>query len=1243
MKTLTSPPALRKRTLALAISSLLCAPFAAVHAANPPLVAGPSEHLIASGDYDSNGSFAAWQAFGGGSMTASGPVNVVNTLAGFPGVRVTDAGSPIDFEDGTVTSSAGSAQASNSASLNIRNTSLTTTGSGAFGSTGVAMTDAYTGTTVLQDVNIISPAPTGTPGWLVDGVGDALHMYESNNQNTNRSSLTTNADFSNAIQVANGASALLEYTNLVTNGYGSAGLAVDGSGSTVHMTGSTISTTGRQSHAVVATNGSSVVLNNTALSATGTSSDGISATGAGSSVVMNGGQIQSTAASINADSGASVELNGTTINNTRGQAVMANGHGTNVTLNNTNIVQTGTNIFSVWISNGSNLTMSGGSLTVSGNGGGAGGVLVQGTDAFNPTTANVNGTRIEIAADTSSSPALQVDGNAHVTLNQANLITRGQSSYAAWQTSNAATTTLTDTTIHTYGNNGSGIVDSAGLINVNGGSITTEGSRAHGLYADDSMTGGASHAILNANNVNVTTHGSGAYGAVARAGSAMSVTGGSITTNGDGAAAVLANGMGVNSTQLTLDGTQILTTGTATHGIHATNAAQLDAHNVNIRTTGSGSYGVYVANDPTVILNNVAVQSDVGGGIAAVAATTGISKTINANRLQVQALQGEAISSMGGSVDLNINGGYLDGATLIHVADNVIDPATTIAAGTTNLNVSNTYLNGTVGAIVDSGTLNLNLAQSSSLNGDINVTGPAATANLDLLTGSQFTGAAHGVNQINIDASSNWQLTGDSTVNTTTNAGTVAFAASNGFKTLSTRDYVGHNGTMVMNTQLGDDHSASDKLVIDGGHASGTTTLMVNNAGGTGAQTNNGILLVDAVNGGTTDATAFKLGNDVRAGAYDYRLFRSGLSADQADNWYLRSTFDNPVHPGDEDILPPEKLHIYGPELSVYGAVAPTASRLGQATLGTLHERAGEQENLRADSTSSDKNTVLTGAWGRMFGQSYQDRYVSIVSPETKTTIAGFQIGADLYRHQRDDGQRDHAGVYFAIGNAAAKVTGTVTNAEATAYVTQRTGTINLTGVSGGAYWTHYGTSGWYTDAVLQATSYRGTASSNRTSIGLDGSGLIASLDGGYPFQIGNGLNGLSLEPQAQIMYQHIRLDNTADQFSSIGLGSGSSLLVRLGARLQLTRKDGDTLLQPYTRLNFWSTLANGRNTVDYGGIDQIETKAGGNWTQVGIGMTAKLNQQTSLYGGLDGLFRMGSKEQSHTGVQATFGLRMNW
>jgi hypothetical protein len=45
MKTLTSPPALRKRTLALAISgSLLCAPFASVSAANQQLEAVSGNH-----------------------------------------------------------------------------------------------------------------------------------------------------------------------------------------------------------------------------------------------------------------------------------------------------------------------------------------------------------------------------------------------------------------------------------------------------------------------------------------------------------------------------------------------------------------------------------------------------------------------------------------------------------------------------------------------------------------------------------------------------------------------------------------------------------------------------------------------------------------------------------------------------------------------------------------------------------------------------------------------------------------------------------------------------------------------------------------------------------------------------------------------------------------------------------------------------------------------------------------------
>ncbi|MDP5007805.1 MAG: autotransporter outer membrane beta-barrel domain-containing protein, partial [Glaciimonas sp.] len=113
--------------------------------------------------------------------------------------------------------------------------------------------------------------------------------------------------------------------------------------------------------------------------------------------------------------------------------------------------------------------------------------------------------------------------------------------------------------------------------------------------------------------------------------------------------------------------------------------------------------------------------------------------------------------------------------------------------------------------------------------------------------------------------------------------------------------------------------------------------------------------------------------------------------------------------------------------------------------------------------------------------------------------------------------------------------------------------------------------------------------------------------------------------------------------FETIGLGASNSLLGRLGARLQFTSKDGDQLIQPYARANIWSTMSGANNSVDYGGVDQIQTKAGGKWGQIGVGITAKVTKSASLYANIDGMFKVGGKDQSHTGVQAGAGFRANW
>ncbi|EJH8329740.1 fibronectin-binding autotransporter adhesin ShdA, partial [Salmonella enterica] len=94
-------------------------------------------------------------------------------------------------------------------------------------------------------------------------------------------------------------------------------------------------------------------------------------------------------------------------------------------------------------------------------------------------------------------------------------------------------------------------------------------------------------------------------------------------------------------------------------------------------------------------------------------------------------------------------------------------------------------------------------------------------------------------------------------------------------------NYTGNGGSLYLNTVLGDDDSATDKLVITG-DASGTTDLYINGIGD-GAQTTNGIEVVDV--GGVSTSDAFVLKNEVNASLYTYRLYWN-----ESDNdWYLAS------------------------------------------------------------------------------------------------------------------------------------------------------------------------------------------------------------------------------------------------------------------------------------------------------------------------------------------------------------------
>ena len=110
-------------------------------------------------------------------------------------------------------------------------------------------------------------------------------------------------------------------------------------------------------------------------------------------------------------------------------------------------------------------------------------------------------------------------------------------------------------------------------------------------------------------------------------------------------------------------------------------------------------------------------------------------------------------------------------------------------------------------------------------------------------------------------------------------------------------NYLGNGGRLLLDTFLAGDGSPSDRLVIDGGTATGSTSMIITNVGGAGAlTTGNGILVVDDTNGDTTAPGAFRRRAGF-AGPYEYHALTAAARAGASDDWFLRSTLQ-PVPPG---------------------------------------------------------------------------------------------------------------------------------------------------------------------------------------------------------------------------------------------------------------------------------------------------------------------------------------------------------
>ena len=289
------------------------------------------------------------------------------------------------------------------------------------------------------------------------------------------------------------------------------------------------------------------------------------------------------------------------------------------------------------------------------------------------------------------------------------------------------------------------------------------------------------------------------------------------------------------------------------------------------------------------------------------------------------------------------------------------------------------------------------------------------------------------------------------------------------------------------------------------------------------------------------------------AGAYQYYLFHGGVTAGSENNWYLRSSVPPVVPPatGPPAATPASCRRGHtAPARCSRDRTDPALSPGGRALLGRpdggaatwcsqpryVHDRQGDQSLIGG-------NGPISAAWARAFGEHTDQQWSGAANPSFNGSIAGLQSGLDLFGWD-NNGHRDRIGLFAAYGHADGSVRGF-----AGGFQNVHVGSLALDATSAGGYWTHIGPGGWYVDAILMNTWYTGSPHSvGRLSAGANGTGVTASIEGGYPIPLSA---NITIEPEAQLIYQHLSLDATQDAVSTVAYGGPDAVSGRIGLRLQ--------------------------------------------------------------------------------------------
>lgn len=648
-----------------------------------------------------------------------------------------------------------------------------------------------------------------------------------------------------------------------------------------------------------------------------------------------------------------------------------------------------------------------------------------------------------------------------------------------------------------------------------------------------------------------------------------------------------------------------------------------------INSVIQGTGGIDKTDIGTLVLNGDNTYSGgttVSGGVLNVSADNNLgvhdtALTLNGGTLQYgkgfdtdrQVVLGE----YGGGIDTNGNTATLSTAltgsgkltkvgkgTLTLTADSNATGGTTIDGGVLQLGNGGTT-GAVIGDIEDNTGLAVNRSNTLTLDGNISGKGEVQQigSGTTVLTGDNSYSGMTRVTSGTLQAGGTQTLS-ENSVHTVyqdalldtqgfdqqiagmNNAGTVNLTSGHIGAQLTVKgNYVGDNGTINLAAQQKGSEGTADKLVIDGGTASGQTRLNID-ISRLGAPTHgDGIEVVEARNGATTTAQssrdAFTLGADhLEAGAFEYHLFAGDLKA-QGENWYLRTD--------------------YRSEVPLFDGIAQAVRTGDMAVLANLHKRMGD-ENTFSKGNPDDKR-----AWARYIGDAGRTRLNDAAHTSLDTHLNGVQVGSDIWTNAQWK-----TGLYASLVDNTTSVNGQ--SGGNNGYV----GDIKDHALYLGGYATWTADNGFWVDNVVQYGRHSLRVKTHGKTYEPDGSSVAASVEIGKPYQLGE--SRWQLEPQAQLIWQHSNFDDIdvkGDTKTKARIDAGDSVTARIGTRLVGHYQTREGEVTPYVRVNLWQGMGGSDDTRFSNKTATTSLSAGQRYssTEAAAGATWSVKSNLQFYG----------------------------